>query len=527
MVLNIVGIGQKELNALNLFQLFSFSADRFPDHPAMIQGNKQYTYSQLSEEVDRVASSFHRLGLKHGDRVIVLLKNRMETVVIFWAVQKLGAVFTPINLRFSTENILYCVKDLETKFIIFEEASKHLVRNQKFTERPLFIGLEQNLGDISYGELLKEGITEVIPYPVNDEDLAVILYTSGTSGKPKGVPRSHRNEYASTIAHIIQCGYRQFDRTLGISSLSHTIGLRSLLTMTFLNGIYVLVPDFDAYEALNVITAAKISCLFMTPTIYHDMVFHPHAKQADFSSIHSIVYSGSPMSDDLIRKCEELMNPLYFVNAYGNTEIYACATFPDVRKKPNCAGKPGMHHRIRLVRPDSEQKNPPSDITAKGEIGEILVDMNSPEAFKGYWNRPDATRKAIQEGWYFTGDIGFIDEEGDLHVVGRVDDMIISGGENIYPEEIEKVLSEHPSVQEAVVVGEKDERWGQIVIAFIVSDDKELTPQTLDHFCKVHKRLPNFKRPRKYVFIAEVPKSPSGKILRGELRDGNYTEITL
>ncbi|MDR7079788.1 2-furoate---CoA ligase [Neobacillus niacini] len=511
---------------MNLYKMFSFAVERFPDQQTLVQGDKRYTYSQLAEEVNRIASALQKLGLKPHDRVMVMLKNRIETTVMFWAVQRLGAVFTPINLRSSAEDILYCVNDLETKFIVFEEAVKHLVMKQKFNERPFFIGLEEGIGDISYGELLKSGNTEVQPHPISDDDLAVILYTSGTSGKPKGVPRTHKNEYSATIAHIIQCGYQMFDRTLGIPALSHTIGLRSLLAMTFLNGVYVPLPDFDSEEALMAITKENISCLFMTPMMYHDLVFHPDAKHTDFSSIHSIAYSGSSMSEELIQKCDEFMKPHYFVNHYGSTEIYTFAFFQDVRKKPGCAGKPGFHQRIKLINPDRECKGMTFSVPMKGEIGEILVDMDSAEAFKGYWNRPDATRKAIKQGWYFTGDVGFIDDDGELHVVGRVDDMILSGGENIYPQEVGKVLSEHPGVREVVVVGEVDKRWGQIVTAYIVPDRTELTPQALDHFCKAHKRLPNYKRPRKYVFISEVPRNSAGKILRRELRDGNYTELT-
>ena len=178
---------------MNLYQLFSFSTARYPDKLALVEDNKKWSYSRLLDEVDRVASSLHRLGLKHGDRVMVLLKNRIETVVVFWAVQKLGAIFAPINLRASTEEILYCVNDLETRFIIFEDASKYLILNQRFSDRPLLIGMEDSLGDISYEELVKKGTTNVEPFSVQDEDIAVILYTSGTSGKPKGVPRSHKN----------------------------------------------------------------------------------------------------------------------------------------------------------------------------------------------------------------------------------------------------------------------------------------------------------------------------------------------
>jgi len=509
---------------LNLYKAFSFAVERFLDQPALVQGDRQYTYSQLAEEVNRVASALQKLGVKPRDRVMVLLKNRIETAVMFWAVLRIGAVFSPINLRLSAEDILYCVKDLETRFIVFEASGKHLVMKQNFNERPLSIGLEEGIGDISYGELLNSGITEVQPNPIADDDLAVILYTSGTSGKPKGVPRSHKNEYASTVAHIIQCGYRMFDRTLGIPSLSHTIGLRSLLAMTFLNGVYVPLPDFDADESLSAITRENISCLFLTPTMYHDLVSQPKAGQTDFSNLRSIVYSGASMPEELIQKCDDFMKPHYFVNHYGSTEIYTFAFSQDVRKKPGSVGKPGMHQRIRLKALDGERKGMSFSIPVKGEIGEIIVDMNSAEAFKGYWNRPDATRKAIEQDWYFTGDVGFIDNEGELHVVGRVDDMILSGGENIYPQEVEKVLCEHPNVREAVVVGEEDKRWGQIVTAFIVSDSTELTPQALDQFCKAHRRLPNYKRPRKYVFISEVPRNSAGKILRRELRDGNYAE---
>ncbi|PLR97560.1 class I adenylate-forming enzyme family protein [Bacillus sp. T33-2] len=511
---------------MNLFQMFSVAADRFPEKIALIQGERRYTYAQLSEEVNRIASSFNKLGLKQGERVMVLLKNRLETAVVFWAVQKLGAVFSPINLRLSMNDILYCVNDLEARFIVFEDASKHLIKNQKFHERPLFIGLENMLGDISYAELLKEGTVQVEPCPVSGDDLSVILYTSGTSGKPKGVPRSHNNEYASTVAHIIQCHYRQFDRTLGIPALSHTIGLRSLLAVTFLNGVYVALPDFDPYEALDAIGTEEISCLFLTPTLYHDLVSHPHAYGCEFTSVRSIVYSGALMPKELIHKCEELIKPDYFVNQYGSTEIYTFTT-SDVRKKPGSAGKPGMHERIKLVKPDRERKSPLHEITAGGEIGEIIVEMNSPEAFRGYWNRPDATKKTIRDGWYLTGDIGFKDADGDLHVVGRIDDMIISSGENIYPQEIEQVLAEHDSVLEAAVVGEEDDRWGQVVTAFVVTNNIGLTPQALDHFCKLHKRLPNYKRPRKYVFVTDIPKNSAGKILRRELRDGNFTEIAL
>jgi 2-furoate---CoA ligase len=510
---------------LNLYQLFSFSTARYPDKLALVQDTRKWNYSRLSVEVDRVASSLHRLGLKNGDRVMTLLKNRIETVVVFWAVQKLGAIFAPINLRASTEEILHCMNDLETRFIIFEDASKHLILNQKFSERPLLIGLEDSLGDISYGELVKKGTTNVEPFSEQDDDIAVILYTSGTSGKPKGVPRSHKNEYAATIAHIIHSHYHPFEKTLGIPSLSHTIGLRSLLAMTYLNGAYFPFQSFDTYHTLKLIVEEGISCLFLTPTMYHEIVNYPQAKTFDFSSIHSIVYSGGPMPPKLISKCDELMNPDFFVNLYGSTEIFTLSINQDIRNKPGSCGKAGINGRLKLLKLNRLLESHFDWVTESDEVGVILVDISSPEAFKGYWNRPDATRKSINNGWYLTGDVGFLDKEGELQVVGRTDDMIISCGENIYPQEIEKVLIDHRSVKEVAVVGEEDERYGQIVTAFIVTDEQELTPQMLDYFCKMDERLPNYKRPRNYIFVKNIPKNSAGKILRRELRDGKYEEV--
>jgi 2-furoate---CoA ligase len=191
-------------------------------------------------------------------------------------------------------------------------------------------------------------------------------------------------------------------------------------------------------------------------------------------------------------------------------------------RKPGCAGKPGFHQRLRVVVADPEGGSGPDDVLPPGVPGEIIVDLRSLEAFQGYWNRPDATGKALREGWYFTGDMGAIDEDGDLYVLGRVDDMIISGGENIHPLEVEDVIAKHPKVAEVAVVGLPDVRWGEIVTAFVVPKDSRLTQEELDEYCKQCSFLSNFKRPRKYVLVESIPKSPVGKILRRMLRDGQY-----
>ncbi|WP_238550956.1 class I adenylate-forming enzyme family protein [Brevibacillus thermoruber] len=502
---------------MNLGSLFEFSANRYPNQIAVVQGQKRYTYGQLHHESSVLAYSLQKLGVGKRDRVIVLMKNRVETIIAFWALQKIGAVFTPINLRMSTKDIQYCVNDVEAKMIIFEDLVRTSVLKNKYNTRPLFIGLEPEGADLTFHELLEQGKGSCERPPIDDNDLAVILYTSGTTGRPKGVPRTHKNEYASTMAHILQNNYLMFDKTLGAMPLYHTMGLHALLSvMLVLNGTYVTVPDFDAHEALRLIQEEGIHSLYMIPKMYHDMAYHPDVDRYDYSTLRTIGFAGSSMSAELIQRCQEVFRPQTFVNHYGSTEIYTFTTCSEVLQKPGCAGKPGIHQLIRVIVPNQDGSSHPDDTVSPGEIGEIIVHTDSVEAFKGYWNRPDATRKAIREGWYFTGDLGYIDEQGDLYVIGRVDEMIISGGEHIHPQEIEMILLEHPHVSQVAVVGVKDKRWGEIPVAYIVPRS-QVTPQELDQFCKEHPRLASYKRPREYVFVSEIPESLTGKTLRRKL----------
>ncbi|PYM37279.1 MAG: 4-chlorobenzoate--CoA ligase, partial [Candidatus Rokuibacteriota bacterium] len=198
---------------------------------------------------------------------------------------------------------------------------------------------------------------------------------------------------------------------------------------------------------------------------------------------------------------------------------------PDVQDKPGCAGRSGVHGALRVVVASPERRVRPEEVVPPGVIGEVIAALDSDEAFRGYWNRPDADEKSLRDGWYFTGDLGYRDGEGELYVAGRVDDMIISGGENIYPIEVEEVLARHAAVADVAVIGEPDERWGERVLAFVVPASPELTAEALDRYCRESAALASFKRPRRIVFVREIPKTPSGKILRRLLREGQYTEI--
>jgi 2-furoate---CoA ligase len=339
-----------------------------------------------------------------------------------------------------------------------------------------------------------------------------MLYTSGTTGKPKGVPRRHRHERAGAVAHVAQNLYRRGERTLGVMPLYHTMGVRSLLAMALVNGRFVCIPKFDPAAALAAIASERITNLYLVPTLYHDVVAHPNCATTDLSSVRKLGFAGASMNEALLKKLDTVFQPELFVNHYGSSEVYTFTIDQDAVKKPGSAGKAGINQRIRVVRLEAESAD---DFAAVDEEGQIID-----ESFEGYWNRPDADAKSLRDGWYFTGDTGYFDRDGDLFVSGRMDDMIISGGENISPVEIESLLSLHPAVDEVAVVGLPDARWGQRVTAFIKRKAAVTTEQLNEH-C-LSSGLPNFKRPREYVFVCDVPRSPVGKLLRRKLVANEY-----
>ena len=232
------------------------------------------------------------------------------------------------------------------------------------------------------------------------------------------------------------------------------------------------------------------------------------------------------MTRALTLECETAFKPEVLVNHYGSTEVYTFSICEHIREKPGCAGRAAMNGTLRVVKAERERRVAPGETVAQGEVGEIIVGADSDEAFAGYLNRPDASAEALRDGWYFTGDLGYLDPDGDLWVVGRVDDMIISGGENIHPTEVEEVLVRHPQVREAAVAGLPDDKWGQVVAAFVVPATEDLSGEDLDRHCRESASLAGFKRPRRYVFVRAIPKSQSGKVLRRKLQAGEYETLT-
>jgi 2-furoate---CoA ligase len=307
--------------------------------------------------------------------------------------------------------------------------------------------------------------------------------------------------------------------------LFHTMGIRVLLCSTMINGPFVAMRGFDAGAALKLIEAEKINAMFLVPTMFHDMLAHPDFAATDCGSVDNVAYAGMAMTGALERRCAEAFRPSVFANYYGSSEIFTFTFCDYLDRKPGSAGRAGMNQIVRVARADPDGAARPDEIVPPGEVGEVIATMRSPEAFSGYWKRPDADAKAIRDGWYFTGDLGYVDGDGALFLCGRIDDMIISGGENIHPEEVEDVLAECPMVRLAAVVGLPDERWGQKVVAFVEPASPDATADALDAHCRAS-TLARFKRPRADVFVARIPTSASGKLLRRFLRDGQYEILT-
>lgn len=512
-----------------LREILESAAARYPERTALVDGERRFIYAEWDERVNAAANALQSLGVGKGDVVVQVTKNREENCAIHMACQKIGAVNTPINFRWAAGEIRYCVEDATPRVVVLEAATAETVLSLKdelaSATEFLFIGEgESPTVAHSFDELVAAASRSRPEVEVFESDIALMLYTSGTTGRPKGVPRSQKAEYAATVGQIIEHRYSLGERTLGVMPLFHTMGMHSLTSMLALNGLFVAMPDWDPERAVEIIERERLTALYLIPTIFYDLVSHPAFDMSDISSVRKLSYAGAPMLSTLVERCIEKFEPEVFINHYGSTEVYIFSTHPEPWKKPGCAGRASFHTELRIVEANPEPVVSPEEQLPQGETGEIVVRL-SDDAFGGYHNRPEATQKAIREGWYFIGDTGYLDEDGDLWVSGRVDDMINTGGENVYPVEIEDELSHHPDVAEVAVVGLPDERWGQAVTAFIVPAREDLTHEEIDDYCRQSMNLAGFKRPKRVVFVREIPKSPVGKLLRRMLISGEYESL--
>jgi long-chain acyl-CoA synthetase len=351
------------------------------------------------------------------------------------------------------------------------------------------------------------------------------MYTSGTTGRPKGAMHRHRDMVEHSLMCIAAKRLTPNDRGLVAAPMFHCAELHCcFLPRVHVGGSNVIIHHFDPKNVLKVIQEEKITLMFGAPTMWN-MILQEKYEEYDLSSLRLGLYGAAPMAPVLVKACKEKLG-IDLIQAYGMTEMGPAITFlneHDQLKKAGSAGKPGFNHEIRVVRPNENGPSEPDDVLPPFEVGEIIV--KGPCMMVGYYKRPEATEKALYKGWYHSGDLGYFDEDGYLYVADRVDDMVITGGENVYPREVEDVLHEHEGVLDVAVLGEPDEKWGEKVIAVVVKKDPNLTAEDLEQFCKNSDKLADYKRPRKYIFVDALPRNASGKIQKFLLRQ-QFTEKT-
>ncbi|HEX3592190.1 MAG TPA: AMP-binding protein [Pseudonocardiaceae bacterium] len=489
----------------------TWAAERYPDRTA-VGGPRPLTYRHWDAHTNQLARALAGLGVGAGDRVALLMAGGEPMASLHLALQKLGAVSVPLSIRFGGQELQYCLADADVRLLVTDQTTAPTVPGG-FAHRDA-----ADLARLAAGEP-----DHALGARPADTGLSVLLYTSGTTGRPKGVPRTHQAEHAAAVAHVIQARYRPGEITLGVMPLFHTMGLRNLIGTVVVGGTWVPQPKFDAEEALGLIERDAVSSLYLVPTIYWALLHAGPGRRLD--SVRRLAYAGATMTPALAEDLIAAIRPDVFVNHVGSTEVFTFTVHPDVPAKPGCAGRAGVFSRVRLISPEPGAS--PDDLVAPGEPGQIVVSLDSPEAFGGYWHRPDADAKAIRDGWYLTGDLAVADEDGDIWVAGRADDMINTGGENVYPDEIEAALVRCADIADVVVLGLPDDRWGQAVTAFVVPADG-VSPEaavTAVHHYAARSGLPRLKQPKRVIAVAAIPKSPVGKILRRTLAGGDYTSL--
>jgi fatty-acyl-CoA synthase len=472
-----------------------------PDRAALVFGGEVTTYARLRDRIARLASQLSSRGVSPGDRVAYLGPNHPAFVETMFATHLLGAVFVPLNFRLAGPEIDYMLGHSGATALVHAPGSA-------FSVRP---GTVVEVGPAYESWLEAAGEPAAIDVPVDPGDVAFILYTSGTTGRPKGATLTHANVVWNCYNLLVGVDVAADEVTLIGAPLFHVAALNQCLLPTFLKGgRSVLMPGWDVGAAFDLIEAHRVTWMFGVSAMFAGLAQSPRWPGADLSSLRSVMSGGASVPEALIEAYQR--RGLTFCQGYGMTETAPGATFLEARESTRhlgSAGLPVFFADVRCVRPDLTD-------TAPGEPGEVLV--RGPNVTPGYWNDPQATRDALAAGgWFRSGDIARVDEAGHYHVVDRVKDMYISGGENVYPAEVEAVLFEHPAVAEAAVVGVPDAKWGEVGRAFVVAlPGAELDPDSVRAF--LAPRLARYKIPVYVDVVPALPRTGSGKVRKADLR---------
>ena len=504
---------------LTTFDLVWMAAERAPNHLAIVDDrtDRRLTYRQLIGEIEMVAAGLAARGIGPGTRVATVLPSTFDHCIALLALTRLGAVPALINFRLGAEDIAKLVADGGiAAAVVGADAELVTAVAAALPGGAPLLAVDGVIEGADEWAKCRAAPGALPPPPKpGREDEAFIFYTSGTTGLPKGVVLAQRTTEHRVLWLSTQAGIRHgtHNRTLGFMPLSHAIGFYGVFLVTLaLDGTYYVMSAFDPAVAVDTIEREGITYLFAIPTLFHAMTRVPGYAPKKMGSLELILFGGAVIEPELINHIDQTW-PCEIRHIYGTTETMCSLHNPNPVPAP-ARLRPGFYSRTRVVELDGT----PDDMVAPGDEGELIADANVDTIFSGYLNQPEATAEKVRDGWYYTGDIVRLEEDGDVTLMGRVDDMIRSGGENIHPEEVETALETHTSVGECSVVGLSDPRWGQIVVACIVPAGGQPDVAELDAYCRASALAP-FKRPRGYVFVDNLPKNAAGKVLRRLLRD--------
>jgi fatty-acyl-CoA synthase len=481
-------------------------ARKTPHRTALIHGDTTVSYAELYARTTRLAHALRALGLRRGDRIAYLGPNHPSYLETLFAAGTLGAVFVPLNPRLAGPEIAYQLSDSGAKVLVYAPSLAGLVAGLPGNAH---VRAFVEVGS-PYEELIGQAAEEPIDQPVAAEDMCIIMYTSGTTGRPKGAMLTHGNLTWNAVNVLVDHDLTADERALVSAPLFHTAGLNMLtLPVLLKGGACVLVESFDPAATLDLIERHRITFMFGVPAMFDQVARHPRWADADLSSLRILTCGGSPVPTTLIAAYQE--RGLTFLQGYGMTEASPGTLFLDAEHAVGKAGSAGVPHffsDVRVVRPDFTQV----DI---GETGEVVV--RGPHVMPGYWGLPEETAAVFADGWFRSGDAARVDEDGYVFIVDRIKDMIISGGENIYPAEIEDLLLGHPGIVECAVIGVADDKWGEVPRAVVVPrEGVELDPDEV--LASLAGRLAKYKIPKSVVVVDELPRTASGKLLKARVR---------
>lgn len=483
-----------------------------PDRTALVFRDEAWTFDELNRLTNQVAHGLHAGGVNPGDRVGFIGLNHPRFFFTLFGTAKLGAIFVPLNFRLTGPELAFIIRDAGLQALVYEDNFASIVdeiRDQLDVRQ--LICSEDREGSRSFDDLVHDQRDTDLDYPVADDDVAWIMYTSGTTGRPKGAMITNGNVMWNNFNASLMVDNLVDDRTLAVAPLFHIGGLNTtpIATLT-LGGTVIVEQIFEPGMVLELIERHRVTTMFGVPAMFMFMAQHPDFTTRDLSSVRLFAVGGAPVPESLLRTYKE--RGILFLQGYGLTETapHACIVPPEMAEaKLGSAGIAPFFTDTKVV--DDSGSDVPD-----GERGEIVV--RGPNVMKGYWNRPEATAEAIRDGWFHTGDIGKRDPDGYFWILDRKKDMIISGGENVYPAEVEDVLFQHPAVQDVAVIGVQHPRWGETVRAVIVvKEGEEVTAQAIVDFTEG--RLARFKQPRSVVFTTHLPRNPTGKVVKFELRE--------